>query len=337
MKYIGDVVLTTPVIRAVRERFPDAYIAYMGDKRAVGLLEHNPHLNEIIPYDYTAPSVLEQVRVALALRKRKFDVVVDLFSNPRSAVLMYASGARMRIGKDVKTRGGLYTHRISDDGKPKSAIAFHYQYVNPIGVEPTHWRTEVFLTDDERREARIYLKHSGVDLSRPVVAFHPGATWPNKMWPREYFADLIDMLRAKSVVEAILSPGPQDGGLLQFITSRCAAPVVALPVLPLRQLAAVLSHCAAFVSNDCGPMHVGVAVGTPTIGIFGPEPVDVWFPYPAEEGHTPVFKQLFCSPCRTTSCYRKGDERLECLTLLSVREVFAAVDRALNLQRRQSR
>jgi ADP-heptose:LPS heptosyltransferase len=84
-------------------------------------------------------------------------------------------------------------------------------------------------------------------------------------------------------------------------------------------------------------MHVGVAVGTPTIGIFGPEPVDVWFPYTAEEGHTAMFKQLFCSPCRTTSCYRKGEEYLECLTLVSVREVVAAVDRALSLQGRQSR
>ena len=332
MKFIGDVVLTTPIIRAVRERFPDAYIAYLAEKNAAALLEHNPNLNEIIPFDYSRPSILEQPRVLLQLRRRHFDVAVDLFSNPRSALLTYGSGAPVRIGKDAKTRGRLYTHRIRDDGAMKSAIAFHYQYVKPLGVEPTSWRTEVFLTDDEKREARIYLKHLGVDLSRPIVAVHPGATWPNKMWLKEHFAELIDMLRAKLGVEVILSPGPHDADLLKFIANRCASPTVSLPALPLRLLAAILSHCAVFVSNDCGPMHIGVAVGTPTIGIFGPEPVEVWFPYSEEDGHKAMFIKLFCSPCRTTQCYRTGEGYLECMKLLSAKDVFDEVERSIKFK-----
>src|SRR5437867_4065346 len=119
MKYIGDVVLTTPVIHAVRDKFPDAYIAYLGDSRAVSLLINNPYLNEIIPYHFSRPSLIEQLRVIRILRQRKFEVFVDLFSNPRSAILARASGARMRIGKDVKGRGMLYTHRIPDYGSLK--------------------------------------------------------------------------------------------------------------------------------------------------------------------------------------------------------------------------
>ncbi|HZY09621.1 MAG TPA: glycosyltransferase family 9 protein, partial [Bacteroidota bacterium] len=110
MKFIGDVVLTTPIIRAVREKYPDAYIAYLGDKLAVSLLENNPYLDEIIPFDFSKPTFLEQSRVMLRLRKRRFDVFVDLFSNPRTALLARASSASIRIGKDVKGRGKLYTH-----------------------------------------------------------------------------------------------------------------------------------------------------------------------------------------------------------------------------------
>ncbi|MGA2624036.1 MAG: glycosyltransferase family 9 protein [Bacteroidota bacterium] len=329
MKYIGDVVLTTPIIRATRQTFPRAYIAYMGDKKAVSLLEHNPFLDEIIPYDFSSPSIFEQPRVALELRRRKFDVVVDLFSNPRSALLTWASGAPVRIGKEVRGRGKLYTQTIGDVGSLTSAIEFHYAYVKPLGVQPTCWKTEVFLTEDEKRGARTYLQLNGVNTTRPIVAVHPGATWPNKLWLKENFVGLIDRLRAKLGVEIVMTPGPEDIELVKAISSSCIAPVIALPVLPVRQLAAVFSVCNVLVSNDCGPMHIGVAVGTKTIGIFGPEPPEVWFRYSPEDGHLALFKKIECSPCRQTSCHRAGAGYLECMKLISVDEVFEEVKKRL--------
>lgn len=176
MKFIGDVVLTTPVIRAVREKYPDAYIAYLGDSHAVSLLEHNPHLDEIIPFDFSKPVLFEQPSVMFKLRQRKFDVFIDFFCNPRTALLARASGAPIRIGKEVKGRGKLYTHRIQDSSEPKTAVEFHYQYVKPIDVEPTTFKTEIFLTEDEKREARNYLKWQDIDTDRPIIGLHPGAT-----------------------------------------------------------------------------------------------------------------------------------------------------------------
>jgi ADP-heptose:LPS heptosyltransferase len=331
MKYIGDVVLTTPVIHAVREKFPEAYIAYLGDKKAVSLLEHNPYLDEIIPYDFTKPDIVEQPRVMFKLRQRKFDVFVDLFSNPRSAILARASGAPVRIGKEVKGRGNLYTHQIPDYGSLKPAIDFHYQYVKPLGVEKTHTATEIFLTEDEQREAKIFLKHQDVDVTKKIVVLHPGATWPNKMWLKEHFADLIDLLRAKLGVEILLSPGPSDQELMDAIVQRSTGNVHVLPLLPVRQLAAILSQCTVFVSNDCGPMHIGVAVGTKTIGIFGPEPVEVWFSYYEERGHKALFKKIECSPCRVTSCFREGEHFMECMKFITVKEVFEEVKKRILL------
>ena len=329
MKYIGDIVLTTPAIHALRDKFPSAYIAYLGDKKAVSLLDHNPYLDEIIPYDFSKPDLTEQIKIILQLRKRKFDVFIDLFSNPRSAILARASGAPMRIGKDVKGRGALFTHRMPDAGSLTSAIEYHYHYLKPLGIEPTHRDTQIFLTDDERREARIFLKHQGVDVGRSIVAIHPGATWPNKAWLKERFAELVDLLRAKLSVEVLLSPGPDDAGLMDAILRGCSGSEHLLPVLPVRQLAAVLAQCAVFVSNYCGPMHIGVGVGTKTIGIFGPEPVEVWFPYSENDGHKALFKKIECSPCRVTSCFREGEHFLECMKLISVAEVFEAVRKRL--------
>jgi ADP-heptose:LPS heptosyltransferase len=148
LKFIGDVVLTTPIIRSVRKAHPNAYLAYLGGKSAVSLLENNPNLNEIIYFDYGRPTLFEQPRVAMLLRRRKFDIVIDLFNNPRSALLTSLSGAPVRIGAERKGRGKLYTVQVRDDGKPKTAIEFHNHFLQSAGIEPTARTTEIFLTDD---------------------------------------------------------------------------------------------------------------------------------------------------------------------------------------------
>ena len=335
MKYIGDIVLTTPIVRAVRERYSDAFIAYLGDKEAVSLLERNPHLNEIIPYDFSRPTLIEQPRVMWLLYKRKFDAVVDLFSNPRSALLMYASGAPVRIGKDVKGRGKLYTRRVHDDGKSKTAIQFNYQYMKPLGVEPTHFRTEIFLTEEEKREARIFLKWQEVDVDKPIVGLHPGATWPAKMWQAEKFAELANRLVDRLGVQVVITQGPKEQSLIEEIKKRVAWRVKFLGALPLRQLAAVLSQLSVYVANDSGPMHIAVAVGTKTIGIFGLGEENIWFPYTPPyydeaTGHIALRKDVPCHPCHLDYCNRGGEDYMECMKRLGVEEVLEEVRKRID-------
>jgi lipopolysaccharide heptosyltransferase II len=339
MKFIGDVVLTTPVIRAVRETYPDAFIAYLGDGQAVSLLERNPNLNEVIPYDFSRPDIYEQPRMMLELRKRKFDVVVDFFSNPRTAMLMFASNAPVRIGKDVKGRGGLYTDRIQDDGGAKTAIQFHYQYVKPLSVEATHFRTEIVVGEDERKDARMFLTLRGIDPKKPVVGIHPGATWPAKMWPWERFADLARALASDLRCQVIVTQGPKDRFLIEQFSARAGSCATILPVLPLRQLAAILSLAETYVANDNGTMHIAVAVGTPTIGIFGPGEEEIWFPYgsphySSTDGHVALRKNVPCHPCHLDHC-RSGDEFMECMKLLTVAEIVEAVESRLELRPRK--
>lgn len=334
MKFIGDIVLTTPLIRTLRERFPDAYIAYLGDAQSVSLLEHNPFLNEIIPFDFNKNTLIEQLRVATLLRKKKFDLAIDLFCNPRSALLMFATGAPVRVGGDLHGRGKLYTIRVRDDGTPKTAIDFHYQSLTAAGIQPLYYKTEIFLTEEEGEEGHKILEQQSINVSKPIVAIHPGATWPSKMWLPERFAELCDRISDELNTEIILTGGPGDGEVVKKVRQAASKNLRLLPVLSLRKVAAVLSHCSVFVTNDCGPMHIAVAVGTPTIGIFGPGEENIWFPYTSEfpEGsskHIALRKDVPCHPCHLNVCNRAGENYMECMKLLSVEDVLQEVKKRI--------
>ena len=330
LKYIGDIVLTTPLIHTLRDRFPDAYIAYLGDKNGVSLLEQNPYLDDIFSIDFTGNAALQQFQLFYRLNRKRFDLVVDLFCNPRSALLSYATQAPVRVGGNLPGRGKLYTIRIKDDGIPKSAVEFHYQSLKAAGIEPKYFAPEIFLTEDEKKESRRYLEWQGIDFSKPIVALHPGGTWPAKLWAAERFADLSDLLVAKTHAQIVLTKGPRDGEAAGKVESAVVGGVLSLPVLPLRQLAAILSLCAACVANDSGPMHIAAAVGTPTIGLFGPGEENIWFPYTAafpggSSKHIALRKNVPCHPCHLNVCNRTGNDYMECMKLLSVNEVFNAV------------
>ena len=335
MKFIGDVVLTTPAIRSVRAAFPDAFIAYMGDRHAVSLLEHHPSLNEIIPYDFSRPSAVEQTRVALLLRRHRFDLAIDFFGNPRSALLTFLSGAPTRVGQDRKGRGRLYTIRVRDDGKPKSAVDFHGQLLAAAGIPMIPEMPRIHVTDEEKREAdariRELLSLEGPD-ARPIIGIHPGATWPSKQWPPERFAALADRISSRLNAHIVLTAGPHDAETITAVLQHAHSHPRPLGVTSLRRLAALLSRWSVFVSNDAGPMHVAASVGTPTVGLFGPGEENIWFPYRREAGHASLRKNVPCHPCHLDFCNREGEEFMECMKLLGIEEVFTEVQRSLRFR-----
>lgn len=335
LRFIGDVVLTTPVIRAVRNKFTNSYIAYLADKNAISLLENNPYLDELIPFDFSW-GMKEQIKFIKELRAKKFDLVIDLFGNPRSAILTFLSGARTRIGGEFGWRKYLYTHPIPKSAERKNAIKFHLDYLKPIGItfnEPLSEidiKTEIFLTDEERKWAINYLKGKGIDLNRKTVGIHPGATWPAKMWLKENFAMLADKISSKLNANVIITHSKEETELaIEVFNLTNKRNITLLDSLNLRELASVLSMLDLYISNDCGPMHIAVAVGTKTIGIFGPGEEDIWFPYPESKGYKALRVDVECHPCHLDFCNRKGDDYMKCMKLLTVDMVFNEVVRLI--------
>ncbi|MGB2958539.1 MAG: glycosyltransferase family 9 protein [Bacteroidota bacterium] len=334
LRFIGDIILTIPVVQSLREAYPEAFIAYMGEREAVSLLSLNPYLDELIPFDASRPGFMEQTRIARELRKRKFDLVVDLFSNPRTALLTYLTGAPTRVGLDRKGRGRLYTVRVRDDGRPKSAVEFHQQFVTALGLTPSRELPSITLSEEERERARYRVQRLvpgriSPGSGRPLVGIHPGATWPAKRWFPEKFAALVDMVQSGLGGDVIVTGGPKDSATVRDVVRLARAEPAVTGPLSLRELAAVLGECSVFVTNDAGPMHISAAVGTPTVGLFGPGQEDIWFPYAAESGHIALRRDVPCHPCHLDVCDRPGEEHMRCMGLLGADEVFAAVGRAL--------
>ena len=184
---------------------------------------------------------------------------------------------------------------------------------------------EIFLTDAERRDASCTPE---CGTSRCCVA--PGCDLAGETNGRpEGFAGLADRLRTERNVEVVLTGGPRDAEVVQQVCSLARGSLRTFIGLPLRQLAALYAAAATVVSNDAGSMHIAAAVGTPTIGLFGPGEEDIWFPYDPAKGHQALRKDVPCHPCHLDLCNRTGTGYMECMQLLTVDDVAAAVDAAL--------
>ena len=329
LRFIGDIVLTIPVIELLREKFREAHIDYLGDRHGVELLEGNPDLNEIIRYDFSANEVVEQIRVASILRRKKYDIAIDLFGNPRSAIVVRLSGAKMRIGGNFGWRGKLFTHPITVKGR-MTAVSFHLKYLEPLGIHETYRRPQIFLNDAEVHEAGTFLAGLGIDKSQPTVGMHIGATWPAKVWMPEYFAALSDLVSEKLNSNIVVTYGPKDAAYLEKFSELVKTKFVLIKPESLRRLAAIISRCNVYVSNDAAPMHISAAVGTPTIGIFGPGEPDIWFPYERDFGHTALHKDVPC--CHRDFCEKTGADYLQCMKAIKPEDVFETILSIINHQ-----
>ncbi|MEN3038710.1 MAG: glycosyltransferase family 9 protein, partial [Candidatus Kryptonium sp.] len=184
----------------------------------------------------------------------------------------------------------------------------------------------IFLTDEEKRWAINYLKSKGVDINKKIIGIHPGATWPAKMWLKENFAELADRIVSKLNANVVITHSEKETELAtEVFNMTLKKNIFLLDSLELRQLASVLSHLELYISNDCGPMHISVAVGTKTIGIFGPGEEDIWFPYPESKGHKALRFDVECHPCHLDFCNKKGEDYMKCMKLLTVDMVFNEV------------
>jgi lipopolysaccharide heptosyltransferase II len=330
LRYIGDIILTTPTIRALRKKFPNSYIAYLGDKKAITLLENNPYIDELIPFDFNW-GLIKQLKFFKELRRKKFDLVIDLFGNPRSAILSFITGANTRIGGAFNWRKYLYTIPIENDNIRRTAINFHLRYLEPLDIKTSETKTEIFLKEEEKKWAIEYLISKGINLNKKIIGMHPGATWPAKQWLKENFAQLADKIVDElSGQVAITHSGAETQLAMNIFKMTKRKNIFVLDTLNLRQLASVISKFDLYVTNDCGPMHIAPAVGTRTIGLFGPGEENIWFPYPENEGYKAIRVEVECHPCHLDLCNRKGNDYMKCMKLITVEMVLNEIKKLIN-------
>jgi heptosyltransferase III len=328
LRYIGDVLLATPVLRALRERFPDAQLTMAVNRGTEDVLKWNPDLNEILVVERSG--LAAQFTFLQAVRRKGFDCVIDLTDGDRSAVLARCSAAPVRIGlnEEHRWRGLLYTTVVQPGTEAMHRVEHDLEAVRPLGIQPKARPLVLRMSpQDDEAAARLLKEMTGGSAER-LVMLQPGARYWFKAWPPERFAELAGRLAEQHGCQILIGGDAKERDLAESIRAKSRAPVVSLAGrLTLLQYAAVLKRCALFVGNDNGPMHMAAALGVPVVALFGPSNPAEWGPRGART--EVLYKGLDCRRCFHPTCTR-GEE--SCMKQITVEEVFAAAGRLLGVR-----
>jgi heptosyltransferase-2 len=321
--WVGDAVLCTPALTALKDRNPSAIISVLAVKRVCEVFLHNPCVDEIV----TLPGRknLSYWLKAMELRREKYDLGI-LFPNSFSSAFFFRLSGVPRISGYCRDgRGFLLTDavEVTEELLESHQVDYYLDLIgNDIGQRELAWT----VTEEEKSEAKALLRENGVSTDDVLVGIGAGAAFgPAKRWPPEYFAGLADELIKKHSVRILLfGAGEEKRIAFQICDSMQERSLNLVGRTNLRQLGALLSMCRLLVSNDSGVMHVGAAVKTPLVAIFGS--TDPSRTGPRGSGCRVIYRGLDCSPCFARRCSR-GDYK--CLREIKVEDVLLAAEEEL--------
>lgn len=302
LQYVGDVVLSLPMVKLLRERFPAVRIDYLARGAAADILIGEAAFDRIHRMADGNGANREWPRMLWQLRRRRYALAIDLYSNPRSAIAIRMSGAPMRIGGTRRLRRRLYTHIVNVPREVRAATQYHIAHLAPFGIHGQGGKPSLEISAEERSRAREMLERYNVDVGRPVVGVHPGGKWEVKRWPAQNFSALSRRLIDVHRMQVVVMHGPGEAVYRDELKAVLGDSAVYLPVLPIRDVAAIIEALDAVVVSDGGVMHISVAVGTPTVGVFGSAEPDIWFPYERYGPFVPAFVPIECRPCHSHVC-----------------------------------
>ena len=342
LRLIGDVVLTTPLVRALRRKYPDAHLTYVVEPMAAPVVRGNPHLDAVIvvPKRRGLARWRDDLSCARRLRAQRFDMAIDLHGGPRGAWLTWASGAPIRIGYRMVGHAWKYTHVVerADDLLPRHSVVKQWDLLAPLGIDacdPT--RDAVEMPRDAEAGTRIarVLRDASVGPLHQLIVLHVSAGNPFRRWPPEAFAGVIvELARRDPARRFMVTSGPSDAGAARAIVERAgeglgaAATVVSHGQFDVAELRALAARAAVYIGGDSGPLHIAATTQTPIVALFGPTLAErsmpwrdpTWFAEAIDGGPLP------CRPCHQRTC-QPGDFR--CLTGIAADRVVAAAERAL--------
>ncbi len=323
---VGDMVLSTPVFQALKETWPQAHLVVLASPANAPVLEHNPHVDEVILYDQRA-SLPEKMGRILQLRSRRFDLAIDLHADEAlaTAFLAAASRATRRIGFAAFGREVFFNGPVVTIEKNRHVLDSMLGLLKGIGVESRNDRKPgLYISADEKGWARQWLDDRGL-VNHTRIAIHPGAHYETQRWPVEYHARLIDLILRQTEAEVILLGSPSDAGVVDEILTRGTGNVHVCIQDDLRKFLAILSQCRMLVCNNSGPLHCAAALDIPTLSFMGPTVRELWMP--VGEIHR-VFRrdELPCIGCNSGRC-RIGTH--DCMSLIRPEAAFEIIRNTL--------
>lgn len=329
---IGDVLVSTPAIHALRVRFPRAHLSALVGSWSAPILEGNPDVDEVVVLD--APwfasrsgrkvSWLGVLLVLRRLRQEPFDLAVDLRGDFRNLCLMAAINAPVRAGY-ADTGGGFLLTHTAQRLKNRHEIERSLDVVRTLGANVEDPRPFLAVTEEDRRSLVAKLAEYGLDRKGPLTVLHPGSGCSSKLWDPQRFAAVGDSLVSHFGAEVLVTGAPNETALAkQIVTSMRQSAASLAGRLTLKELAALFEQCSLVVTVDAAPMHIAAAMGRPVVAIFsGITTREEWAPW--GERHVVLQSPVPCLGCELPDCPRGN----ECMAKITVAQVVKAAEKFL--------
>jgi len=338
---LGDVLMVTPLLRALIEALGPGRVDVVGGEYATPLLANFSGLGMIIPMRtplrWRHPlSLPEFFRLAFKLRTRHYGVILNASPQLQAAWLTFLAAPGRSIGLQLPRRlgpihlaalGFLYTDEV-EAGFDTHMIRQGLALLKPLGIRASSERMRFSPAPADIQRAEAWLSAQGLEGSRTFVVVHPGAKWPPKRWHPDRFGALVNRLQADGS-PVVLVGDKDDRPLLDAVAASITPPPhIAAGVLSLEGIGALIQRASLFIGNDSGLMHLACAVGTPVIALFGPTCPE--WTGPLGQPHRALVKPIACRPCRlyfTRDRCERGHNY--CMDLIEVDEVWAAAQSCL--------
>lgn len=323
--FIGDVILTTPLIKNLRKTFPDSFISFLLIPETRNALENNPHLNEILIYDKRKNrgigGFLRTVRI---IKERQFDLAIIPHRSLRSALLACLSGIAERLGFDKSAGYFLFTSKVVYR-TDLHEVDRNLSLLSNFTPDLTDRSPELFPSSEDFSYARRLLSDSGIGERDRIACIAPGSVWATKRWLMEGFAEVSDLLLRQTGVKVVFLGSKEDAALCEKIAdSMTRRPAILAGKLSVLQSAAAVSLCRVILSNDSAPVHMASAMKVPVVAIFGSTIPQFGFgPYRVD--HAIVQKQMKCRPCGIHGKRKCPEKHFRCMREIRAEDVLEAI------------
>ena len=343
---VGDVIFTTPIIESIKLKYPESYIGYLCNIRTAPILFSNPNVDKVFIVERDEYRQLWQVskrrcigRILNLLgevKKERFDIVLDFSMARDYGFFSMLAGIRKRIGYNYKNRGLFLTHRIALEGgyRGKHVIDYHKGFLPLLDMGlSVDTKTKVYISENDNKKAQRILREQGISLTDRYICIMPGAgaSWGQtayrRRWPIERFAEAALRITNEFKLKIVLLGSADEKQLCGHIKKKVPEAVNLCGKLSLMVSIAVIECADVLLTNDGGPLHMSVGVGTKTVSIFGPVDERVYGPYPASEKYCIIKdKSLSCAPCYNSFKLPECND-LKCLNNITVDDVIEALER----------
>ncbi len=326
---IGDVLMATPASRVLRNAFPQAYIAWVVEKKSADIVLGNPYLDEVIVWERSkggglVKETIRFIKGLIALRKElisgNFDVCVDLQGRLRSAGVTMVSGAKRKIGFSDADECAtlLYKEKFRPSLDDINAQQRNIDILQPLGVNSRDNAMFMPVLEDDHVFAGEFFRNAGLDGEK-VVALIPATTWVNKHWTPEGWARVADLLGERGVKSLILGSKADIALANKICDASTYKPIISAGQTSLKQAGALMDRCNGVIGVDTGLLHMAVALDKPSVGLFG---ACEWRCFQKKDNFIWVAKDFACSPCkRHPTC-----DNIDCMQAISAEEVVCAIE-----------